>query len=134
MLQVTKEQKQKAIELGRKHNVNSMFVNDKGEFFTNENFAKLSVNGDKEKLATVQVTPEEIKETKEEPKEEAKKIETSGKPTTETATAAELIAAIENATEITAVQAILDAEKSGKKRATVLAAANTKIEQLNTSK
>lgn len=124
MLQITKEQKEKANEIGRKHNVEKVFVNDKGEFFTVENYAKLSVNGDKDKIAVVVVSAS----TSDDNKSNTTGSATAQKATTETATAAELITAIEATTEITAVQAILDAEKQGRKRATVLAAAGKKIE------
>lgn len=114
MLTVTKEQKEKAIELGRKHNVDTMFVNDKGEFFTNENYAKLSVNSDKEKLAKVSITAQVEKAV----------------TTTIFEKAEDIIAAIETETTPEAVQAILDAENLGKKRATVIAAAKKKLESL----
>jgi len=39
MLKITTEQKTKGIEIGRKLGQSKMWVNYKGEYFTNENFA-----------------------------------------------------------------------------------------------
>lgn len=114
MLKITKEQNQKGVEIGRKLGQSKMWINEKGEYFTNESFANLSVNSDKNKIAMIEVSAEVVTEK-----------------TNELGTAAEVIAAIEAATELEAVQAILDAENAGKKRTTVLAAAELKIVTFN---
>jgi len=113
-MKITKEQKEKGIEIGLKLGQSKMWINDKGEYFTNENFAKNSVGSDKEKFGTIEVTAEVVTEEK----------------TNELGKSVELIAAIEAATELEAVQAIIDAENEGKKRKSVLEAGAKKIETL----
>ena len=117
-MKITKEQKEKGIVIGNKLGQSKLWINEKGEYFTNENFAKNSVGSDKEKFGTIEVTAEVVTEEK----------------TTELGTAIELIAAIESATELESVQAILDAEKAGKSRKSVLEAGAKKIETFNASK
>ena len=111
-MKITKEQKENGIEIGQKLGQSKMYINEKGEYFTNENFAKNSVGSDKEKFGTIEVTAEVVTEEK----------------TTELGTA------IESATELESVQAILDAEKAGKSRKSVLEAGAKKIETFNASK
>jgi hypothetical protein len=115
MLKITTEQKNKGVELGRKLGQSKMWINEKGEYFTNENFASLSVGNDKEKVGVIEVTAEAVKEDK----------------TNELGTATEIIAAIEAAADAEAVQAIIDAENEGKKRKTVLDAGAKKLETFN---
>ena len=117
MLSITKEQVATAQELGRKHKASAMYVNDKGEHFTDVQHAKASVNGDVEKYAKVDVTAE-VKEN-------------AGN--TKIGKADDLIAAIEAAETAEAVQAIIDAENEGKKRTTVLEAGSKRLETLNTA-
>jgi hypothetical protein len=52
-IQLSKEQKKKAAEIARKHKVDTVFVNDKNEYFTQQNLVELSVNGDKEKYGSL---------------------------------------------------------------------------------
>jgi len=111
MLKITTEQKNKGIELGRKLGQSKMWINEKGEYFTSENFAFHSVSNDKEKVGTIEVTAETVKE---------EKTNVLGK-------ADDLIAAIEAAETAEAVQAIIDAENEGKKRTTVLEAGAKKL-------
>jgi len=113
MLKITTEQKNKGIEIGRKLGQSKMWINEKGEYFTSENFALLSAGSNKDKIGMIEVTAEAVVEK-----------------TTATATAVELIAAIDAATELDAVVAILEAETAGKNRATVIAAADAKIDLL----
>lgn len=115
MLKITTEQKNKGIEIGRKLGQSKMWINEKGEYFTSENFALISAGSNKDKIGLIEVTAE---------------VEKS-EGTTETSTAAELIAAIDAATDVVDVQAILDAENAGKKRKTVLDAGATRIVTLN---
>ena len=114
MLKITTEQKNKGIELGRKFGQSKMWVNEKGEYFTNENLANLSVGNDKEKVAVIEVAADAVVEKK----------------TTELTKADDLVAAIEAAADAESVQAILDAENEGKKRKTVLDAGTKKLETL----
>jgi len=114
MLKITTEQKNKGIEIGRKLGQSQMWINEKGEYFTSDNFALISVGSNKEKVGMIEVTAE------------VAKVE----QTTATGTAVELIAAIDAATELDAVVAILEAETAGKNRATVIAAADAKIDLL----
>lgn len=124
MLTITKEQKEKAIAIGRKHNVEKVFINDKGEFFTVENYARLSVNSDKEKIAIVSVTALSSSEKKQKNENQ----------TTEANTVAELISAIESASDASEVQDIIKAESNGLKRSSVLKAAGERIKQLKLDK
>jgi hypothetical protein len=50
---VTKEQKDKALEIAKKQKLEAVWVNAKGEFFTTENYAMLSVGNKKDKIAKV---------------------------------------------------------------------------------
>lgn len=117
MLKITDKQKKEAIEIGRKHKVDVIFVNDKGEYFTEENFANNSVGGDKEKYGKVEVIAEVVKET----------------GTNELGKVEDVLAVIEAATGKKAVEAILNAENAGKKRVTVIDASTKKLEILNQS-
>lgn len=114
MLKITTEQKNKGIEIGRKLGQSKMWINEKGEYFTSENFAQISVGNNKEKIGMIEVTAEAVKESK----------------TNELGTASDVIAAIESAETAEAVQAIIDAENEGKKRTTVLEAGAKKLETL----
>lgn len=49
-MQVTREQKEKGKEISGKSKC-TVYVNESGEFFTSQNLASLSVNGNKEKYA-----------------------------------------------------------------------------------
>ncbi|MDR0829648.1 MAG: hypothetical protein LBN95_06015 [Prevotellaceae bacterium] len=50
----TKEQKEKALEIAKKQKINAVWVNEKGEFFTTENYAMLSVGNKKDKVAKIE--------------------------------------------------------------------------------
>lgn len=117
MLKITTEQKNKGIELGRKLGHAKMWINENGEYFTNENLAMLSVKSDKEKVCVIDVADEVVAEKK----------------TNELGTVTEVVAAIEAAADAEAVQDIIDAENEGKKRKTVLDAGAKKLEIFNTS-
>lgn len=108
-MEVTKEIKKQAKELASKFKAKEIFVNESGEFFTEEVNAKQSVKGNKDKYAKV-----DISSNSEKSKESNK--------------ADELIAAIEAAETAEAVQDIIDAETEGKKRTTVLEAGAKKLE------
>lgn len=113
---ISKELKEKAQKLGRKHNVQKVWVNVSGEVFTEEQFAKASVKGDKDKYSPVEVTAE---------------VKKDAKGTNDLGNVQEVLDAVDAAETAEAVQAILDAEKTGKNRVTVLTAASKKIETLN---
>jgi len=44
-MKATKEQREMALQLAKKHNVDKIYLTKNGEYFTEENYAKLSVNG-----------------------------------------------------------------------------------------
>jgi len=113
---ITKEIKDKALELGRKHKLVRVWVNESGEVFSDEQFAKSSVKGDKDKYAPVEVTAE-VKEKE--------------KSTNDLGSVQEVIAGIEAAENTETVQAIIDAEKTGKNRKTVIEAAEKKLNTFN---
>ncbi|MEL3904450.1 MAG: hypothetical protein P1P63_04995 [Treponemataceae bacterium] len=116
-MKITNEIKKRAQEVAEKNGLNVVFVNDKGEFFSNENFAALSVKSDKQKYAKIEVAA--VSDNSDEKK-----------GTNDLDTVAEVVAAIEAATEVEAVEAILKAETEGKNRKTVLEAGAKKIAQL----
>ncbi|MEA4916549.1 hypothetical protein [Proteiniphilum sp.] len=118
-LQVTKEQMKRANDVAKANGLETVFMNEKGEFFSNKNFAALSVEGDKNRYVKIDVSPESGDSEKEE-----------GKKTNDLGPAGEVVAAIEAATDVDAVEAILTAEKAGKNRKTVLEAAEKKIKGL----
>lgn len=111
---ISKEIKEKSLEIGRKHKLAKVWVNESGEVFSEEQFAKASVKGDKDKYAPVEITAE-VKE----------------KATNDLGSVQEVTAAIEAAETAEAVQAIIDAEKAGKNRVTVIAAAEKKLNTFN---
>lgn len=115
MLKITDKQKKEALEIGRKHKAAAIYVNDKGEYFSDENLCKTSVGGDKELYGKVEITSE-VKETT---------------ATNDLGKAEDVLAAIESATEKEAVEAILTAEKAGKNRVTVVKVAEAKLEMFN---
>lgn len=108
---ITNELKEKALRIGKKANVKVIFVNDSGEFFTDEQFAKLSVKADKDRYISINVSDT-----------------TTDTDTSDTAKI--VIANIKSLTDLSAVLQILDSEKEGKNRATVIAAAEAKIAEL----
>lgn len=116
-LKITSEIKNRAQEVAEKNGLNVIFVNDKGEFFSNENFAALSVKSDKSKYAKIEVVA--VGDDSED-----------GKGTNDLGTVTEVVASIEAAETVDDVEAIVKAEKEGKNRKTVLDAAQKKIDQL----
>ncbi len=115
-LKITSETKKRAEEVAAKNGLSVIYVNEKGEFFSNENFASLSVKGNKEKYAKIEVVAV-VKET--------------GNGTTELGTVAEVVAAIEVAETVESVETIVKAETEGKNRKTVLEASKKKLETLH---
>lgn len=113
---ISKEIKAKALEIGRKHKLAKVWVNESGEVFSEEQFAKSSVKGDKDKYAAVEITAE---------------VKEKGDSTNDLGTVQGVIAGIEAAETAEAVQAIIDAEKAGKNRVTVITAAEKKLNTFN---
>jgi hypothetical protein len=56
-MKVSKAIKEKAIEVARANGLRELWVNDKGEFFSNENFASLSVEGNRDRYAEIHLSP-----------------------------------------------------------------------------
>jgi 23S rRNA pseudoU1915 N3-methylase RlmH len=52
-MNVTKEQKAMAIEIAKAQKVKSVWINEKGEYFTSEDLASLSVKGKKDKYQEI---------------------------------------------------------------------------------
>lgn len=105
-----------ARELAEKHGYTELYVNDKGEFFTSQNYAAMSVNNDKAKWAKVELIAV---------------VEKEQKATTDLQKTAEVLAEIEAATEVAVVEAIAKAEAEGKNRKSVIFSAEKKIESLS---
>lgn len=55
MLKISSNQKKLAQEIGRKHKVSVIYVNDKNEFFSDEQLCKASVAGNKENYVKVEI-------------------------------------------------------------------------------
>lgn len=113
-MKITNEIKKRAQEVAEKSGLSVIFVNDKGEFFSNENFAALSVKSDKSKYAKIKVSA-------------ASDDSEDEKGTNDLGTVAEVIASIEAAETVDAVEAIVKAEKEGKARKTILESGAKKI-------
>lgn len=107
---ISKENKEKALKLGRRFKVDKIWVNESGECFTEEQFAKASVKGDKEKYAAVEVTAEVKKDV--------------------VLTQDDLLAQIEAATDKASIGKMLAAEKKGEKRQVIIDACNAKLAAL----
>lgn len=113
-MKISDKIRKQAAELAEKHNLSNLFVNNKGEFFTEVCHAANSVGGDKKKYAQVPLNIAVADE----------------KSTTDLETAKEVIEKIEASDDIQSVKAILTAELEGKKRKSVLQAADQKIKSL----
>ena len=55
-MEITDNKKTEAAKLMKKNNINSVFINSKGEFFTNENRAELSEKGKKENVVKLRLS------------------------------------------------------------------------------
>lgn len=116
-MKITNEIKKQAAEVAEKNRLNVVFVNERGEFFSSENFAALSVKGDKAKYAKI-----EVDIVSDAPEDE--------KGTNDLGTVAEVITSIETAESVEDVEAILKAEAEGKNRKKILKAGEKKITEL----
>lgn len=112
-MKVTDKIRKQAAELAEKHGLTQVWVNEKGEFFSNVSHAANSVGGNKEKYAVLMFSAAQ---------------ETTA--TNDLGKAADVIAAIEAAADTEAVQAILKAEQEGKNRKSVIEAAEKKLTAL----
>jgi hypothetical protein len=66
-MQVTKVQKQKAAEIAKAQKITTVWVNASGEFFTTDNLASLSVAGEKDKYAKIDLNAKVEVETPDNP-------------------------------------------------------------------
>ncbi len=114
MMKATKEQIKTGKELAGNYGFKRIWVNKKGEFFSNENYCANSVSSKKDEYAEVPLTV----------------VVDEEKGTNDLETAKEVIAHIEVAATADAVEAILKAEKEGKNRVTVIEAADKKLKSL----
>lgn len=110
-MKISEDKQKEGLKLAEKHGFKELFVNVKGEFFSNKSYAAMSVGYDKDKFAEVSLTGTVIEE----------------KTTTDLDKAADVIVHIETATEVSVVEAILKAETEGKNRATIVKAAMKKL-------
>lgn len=114
-LKIDDKTKKRAQEVIKNNGLSVVFVNDKGEFFSNENHAALSVGGNKAKYAKIEV---------------GAISDNSEKGTNDLGTVNDVVAAIESAETVEAIEAILKAEREGKARKTILDAGAKRIELL----
>ncbi|MFV0378341.1 MAG: hypothetical protein ACK5JD_13690 [Mangrovibacterium sp.] len=112
-MKVTDKIRKQAVELAEKHGFRQIWVNEKGEFFSNQSYAAHSVGGDITKYAEIAL---------------GAAVEATA--TNDLGKAADVIAAIEGAADAEAVQAILKAEQEGKNRKSVIEAASKKLAAL----
>lgn len=105
-MNITDEQKEKAQELAEKLKVSVLYINDKGEYFTNENLVQLSVDGDKKKYQKLDFAPVANEE------------------------ADDIFTQIKELQTIEDVQTILDAEIEGAGDAEIMNACEARINEL----
>jgi len=113
-MKVTDKIRKQGEELAEKHGFKRIFVNEKGEFFSNQSYAAHSVGGDMTKYAEIAL---------------GTAVEATA--TNDLGKAADVIAAIEASSDVEEVRAILEAEVAGKDRKSVVEAASKKIAALN---
>ena len=118
-MKISEDKLKEGRELAEKHGFKELFVNEKGEFFTNKSFAAMSVNYDKEQFAEVDLSEAGSRKT-----EEKATNASTGSATNDLGKAVE---AIEVATEVEVVEAIMKAETEGKNRKSVIEAAVKKL-------
>lgn len=108
-MKANKDQIKNGKSIARQLKTDTLFINEKGEFFTSENLAQLSVKGDKNKY---------------------QKLDYSTSFSTDDAEAEELTE-IKALKTISEVQAILDQELEGADRGTIIKACEDRIAELN---
>lgn len=69
-MKVTKKQAEEGAAIAEKLRVNGLFINKKGEYFTSENLAALSVGGKKDQYARLDFSAQVPDTAGDEPKEE----------------------------------------------------------------
>lgn len=120
-MEITKDKLKEGRELAKKHGFKKLFLNSKGEFFTDNGLALMSVERNADKMAEVPLNGEG---------DEKSESEVKAAATNDLAKAADVIAAIEAAENSEAVIKILDAESAGKNRKTVIDAGNKRLEAI----
>lgn len=112
-MKISEDKLKEGRELAKNRGFKKLFVNEKGEFFTNPSYASMSVNYDKEKFAEVPLNSDQSQSTE--------------KGTNDLGKAADVIAAIEAAISSDEVIDILKAEAKGKNRKSVIDAGKNKL-------
>lgn len=116
-MKITKDKLQEGRNLAKKHGFKKLFLNIKGEFFTDKGLALMSVERDADKVAEVPLTAES-----------GSTSSPTGSATTDLDKGVDVIAAVEAAETAEAVEAIKKAETEGKNRPEVIAVAEKKLE------
>lgn len=107
-MKATADQIEKGKEIAEKLKVNTLYLNENGEYFTSLNLVNLSVKSDKKKFCTLEYsTASSASADEQEELEQIKALET-----------------------VEEVQDILDTELEGEGRAEIIAACEARIEQL----
>lgn len=106
-MKATKEQIDKGKELAEKLKTDILFINEAGEYFTDENLAQLSVKGDKKEYQQLEYSTSAVTEENEE------------------------LAEINSLNTVEDVQAILDLELEGSNREAIIDACKARIKELN---
>lgn len=107
-MNATAEQIEKGKKIAKELKVNTLYLNEKGEYFTSLNLASLSVKGDKKKYTTLDYSTTPL--VSDDEREELEQIQ-----------------ALETIEE---VQDILDTELEGEGRGEIIAACEARIDQL----
>jgi len=123
-VKISKEQIKTGIELAEKHNVKSIFVNDKGEFFRLESDAKNSVSSDHDRYVSIDASTESVglPDTK----------AVIAESTNDIATVKEVNAYIDTCTDVDSILEVVEAEKKGFNRKTIIAHATKRMNELKT--
>ncbi|NDV93543.1 hypothetical protein D0T84_01250 [Dysgonomonas sp. 521] len=107
-MKANQKQIEKGKSIAKQLKTDTLFINDKGEYFTSENRAQLSVNGDKKKYQKLDYSTSFSNENDE----------------------AEELAEIKALQSVDEVQAILDLELEGAGRETIIKACEDRIAEL----
>ena len=117
-MKISEDKLKEGRKLAKEFGFKELYLNEKGEFFTNKSYASMSVGYDNSKFAEVPLNGEASTETGKE------------KATNDLGKAEEVIRAIELAINAEAVVAILKAEAEGKKRPSVIKAGEKKLKSI----
>ena len=115
-MKITVSQQKQAVGIAEEHGFKEIFINEKGEFFSNSSYAALSVSNDKEKWAKVDI---------------GTGTATAAPGTNDLGPSKNVVAQIEASLDVAEIEAIANAEAEGKNRKPIINAASRRIESLS---